>query len=119
MSVWPPPGATAVDITDAYPRLAARDYHYGPAFHGLQAMWRRGNEIFADIAPPDTTGLGADGFGIHPALLDAALHAGLLTAAPRPGDDAAAVLLGRGCPARRRRRAVRARIAPTARTRYP
>ena len=32
----------------AYERLAARGYGYGPAFQGLTAMWRRGDEIFAE-----------------------------------------------------------------------
>ncbi len=73
LSVWPPAGATAVDLTDAYQRLVARGYQYGPAFHGLSAMWQSGGDIFADIALPD--GLTTTGFGIHPVLLDAALHA--------------------------------------------
>ena len=37
LSVWPPVGATAVDVADAYERLAGRGYEYGPAFQGLQA----------------------------------------------------------------------------------
>ena len=53
LSVWPPVGATAVDVTDAYQQLAERGYEYGPAFQGLQAMWRRGNEVFAEVAVPD------------------------------------------------------------------
>ncbi len=73
LSVWPPAGATAVDLTDAYRRLAARGYQYGRAFQGLLAMWQSGGDIFAEIALPD--GLTTTGFGIHPALLDAALHA--------------------------------------------
>ncbi|MBV8294596.1 MAG: SDR family NAD(P)-dependent oxidoreductase, partial [Mycobacterium sp.] len=73
LSSWPPVGGLAVDVTDAYARLAARGYHYGPAFQGLQAMWRRGGEVFAEIAVPD--GVEVGGFGIHPVLLDAALQA--------------------------------------------
>jgi acyl transferase domain-containing protein len=75
MSVWPPVGATAVDVTDAYERLAERGYEYGPAFQGLQAMWQRGNEVFAEVAVPEVAGVEVDGFGIHPVLVDAALHA--------------------------------------------
>ncbi|SHN08502.1 pimaricinolide synthase PimS1 [Actinacidiphila paucisporea] len=76
---WPPAAATAVDLGDAYQRLAERGYAYGPAFRGLRALWRRGDEVFAEVALPE----GADpaGFGLHPALLDAALHAALLTVA--------------------------------------
>ncbi|MGD1241699.1 type I polyketide synthase [Mycobacterium seoulense] len=75
MSVWPPVGATPVEVGDAYARLAERGYEYGRAFRGLRAMWRRGDEIFADVALPDDAGAQDGGFGIHPVLLDAALHA--------------------------------------------
>ncbi|HZE16834.1 MAG TPA: acyltransferase domain-containing protein, partial [Mycobacterium sp.] len=78
MSAWPPPGALPVDVSDAYQRLAEQGYQYGPAFQGLQAMWRRGLEIFAEAAIPD--GVQTSGMGIHPALLDAALHAAGLAA---------------------------------------
>ena len=73
--MWPPAGATAVDVTDAYERLAARGYEYGPAFQGLQALWRRGDEVFAEVAVPEVAGVKVGGFGIHPVLVDAALHA--------------------------------------------
>ncbi|MDT5355857.1 MAG: 4-hydroxyphenylalkanoate synthase [Mycobacterium sp.] len=72
LSVWPPVGAESVDISDGYPRLAARGYGYGPAFQGLAAIWRRGPELFAEAAIP--AGTSVDGMGIHPALLDAVLH---------------------------------------------
>ncbi|OBB67059.1 type I polyketide synthase [Mycobacterium sp. 852014-50255_SCH5639931] len=75
LSMWPPVGATPVDVADAYARLAERGYEYGRAFRGLRAMWRRGEEIFADVALPDDAGAQDGGFGIHPVLLDAALHA--------------------------------------------
>ncbi|WP_133056477.1 SDR family NAD(P)-dependent oxidoreductase, partial [Mycobacterium decipiens] len=74
MSVWPPAGAVAVDVTDGYERLAARGYGYGPAFRGLTAMWARGDELFAEVRLPEAAGA-VSGFGVHPALLDAALHA--------------------------------------------
>ena len=87
LAVWPPVGATAVDVTGCYDRLAALGYEYGPAFRGLQAMWRRGREIFAEVAVPQAAGLTVGGYGIHPVLLDAALHAlGI------DDEDAAAVL---------------------------
>ncbi|MFI9383506.1 SDR family NAD(P)-dependent oxidoreductase [Kutzneria sp. NPDC052558] len=75
---WPPAGAVAVDLTSAYERLAEQGYVYGPAFQGIQRMWRRGEEIFAEVASPVPT----DGFTIHPALLDAAMQAIVLD-----GDD--------------------------------
>ncbi|KZS62298.1 type I polyketide synthase [Mycobacterium ostraviense] len=75
LSVWPPAGATPLDVTDAYEWLAARGYTYGPAFRGLRAMWQLGEEIFAEVSLPEHAGLEVGGFGIHPVLLDAALHA--------------------------------------------
>ncbi|MBV8180547.1 MAG: SDR family NAD(P)-dependent oxidoreductase, partial [Mycobacterium sp.] len=78
LSVWPPEGATAVDVTDGYQRLATRGYEYGPAFRGLTALWRRGDELFAEVTLPEAAG-GIGGFGVHPVLLDAALHAAAVT----------------------------------------
>jgi 4-hydroxyphenylalkanoate synthase len=75
LSVWPPAGAESVDISDGYARLAARGYEYGPAFQGLVAIWRRGQELFAEAATPAEASVQGDGMGIHPALLDAVLHA--------------------------------------------
>ncbi|OBG22026.1 type I polyketide synthase [Mycobacterium sp. 852002-51057_SCH5723018] len=72
LSVWPPVGAAAVDVAGAYQWLAELGYEYGPAFQGLRAMWRRGTEIFTEVDVP--AGL-PGGFGVHPVLLDAALHA--------------------------------------------
>jgi polyketide synthase 7 len=74
LSVWPPPGAMALDVTGAYERLAGRGYEYGPAFQGLQAMWRRGDELFAEVGVPVNVGVDVAEFGIHPVLLDSALH---------------------------------------------
>ncbi|MFY2862114.1 acyltransferase domain-containing protein, partial [Mycobacterium sp. THU-M104] len=78
LSVWPPAGAVPVDIGDGYERLAERGYGYGPAFRGLTSMWRRGAEVFAEVALPADAGLSVAGFGVHPVLLDAALHAVIL-----------------------------------------
>ncbi len=73
---WPPAGAEPVDVSGFYPEAADAGYAYGPVFQGLTAAWRRGGEVFAEVRLPDEPGA----YGIHPALLDAALHAcGLLT----------------------------------------
>ncbi|WP_214321463.1 type I polyketide synthase [Nonomuraea sediminis] len=74
-SPWPPSAADEIDVTGAYAVLAARGYEYGPAFQGLRRAFRRGEEVFAEVALPPQ--LAADGFAVHPALLDAALHAWL------------------------------------------
>nr|BAO66519.1 type I polyketide synthase [Streptomyces sp. MJ635-86F5] len=72
---WPPPDAAPVDVSRAYEELSDRGYQYGPAYQGLRAAWRRGHEIFAEVALGDETRAEAGLFGLHPALLDAALHA--------------------------------------------
>ncbi|MFD0278332.1 SDR family NAD(P)-dependent oxidoreductase [Kitasatospora sp. NPDC127111] len=72
LAQWPPVGAEAVDLDGFYPGLAAGGLVYGPVFQGTQAVWRRGEELFAEVALPD--GVSVAGFGLHPALLDAALH---------------------------------------------
>ncbi|QUQ65445.1 type I polyketide synthase [Kutzneria sp. CA-103260] len=77
LAAWPPAGATPVDVTDLYDRLAARGYGYGPAFQGVRAAWRRGDEVFAEVSLPAAAGESGS-FGVHPALLDAALHAEFL-----------------------------------------
>jgi polyketide synthase 12 len=92
MSVWPPVGATPVDIEGLYDRLAARGYGYGPAFQGLTAMWRRGDEVFADVSLPNHAGVSPAGFGVHPAVLDAALHA-VIVATEADHDSGSGVLV--------------------------
>ncbi len=58
-----------------YDHLAARGLEYGPTFQGLLGVWRHGDELLAEVALPAGTQPGAEAFGLHPALLDAALHA--------------------------------------------
>ncbi|HTA14861.1 MAG TPA: SDR family NAD(P)-dependent oxidoreductase, partial [Solirubrobacteraceae bacterium] len=72
--VWPPPGAEAIDVEGFYEELAAQGLRYGPSFRGVQAVWRRGEELFAEVALPIADGAEPEGFIVHPALLDAALH---------------------------------------------
>ncbi len=84
--VWPPKGASAVALDGLYDRLAELGYRYGPAFQGLAAVWRRGEEIFAEVGLEQGLAAQAPRFGIHPALLDAALHA-ILATAPGGGPD--------------------------------
>ncbi|MFJ6486797.1 SDR family NAD(P)-dependent oxidoreductase, partial [Streptomyces sp. NPDC091682] len=82
--VWPPKGATAVGLDDLYAGLAADGLQYGTVFQGLKAAWRRGSEVFAEVALPEEAHGAAAAFGLHPALLDAALHATeLLDNSPR------------------------------------
>jgi acyl carrier protein len=74
LAEWPPAGAEPVELGDPYARLAELGYDYGPAFRGLQAVWRHGDDLFAEVKSE----VDAAGYALHPALLDAALHAQLL-----------------------------------------
>ncbi|MER6338127.1 type I polyketide synthase, partial [Streptomyces tendae] len=91
LGVWPPVGAVAVSVEGAYERLAEQGYGYGPVFQGLRAAWQRGEEIFAEVVLPEGAEAGADAerFGVHPALLDAAMHAAMVA---EGGDDGATFL---------------------------
>nr|ARS01474.1 NcmAII [Saccharothrix syringae] len=70
---WPPAGAEPVDLDGFHDRLAAAGVDCSPAFRGLRAVWRRGDDVFAEAelgqAERD------DRFALHPALLDAATQA--------------------------------------------
>ncbi|WP_344295700.1 SDR family NAD(P)-dependent oxidoreductase, partial [Streptomyces synnematoformans] len=85
---WPPPAdaAAPVDLSDGYLRLGARGYDYGPVFQGLRRLWHGdsdgsvGDVTFAEVALPDEATADAERAGVHPALLDAVLHAVLLGA---------------------------------------
>ncbi|WP_440581469.1 polyketide synthase dehydratase domain-containing protein, partial [Streptomyces sp. PT19] len=73
-TVWPPTDAEPLDLTGLYERMAEGGYRYGPLFQGLRAAWRRGDEVFAEVALPEGAEREAAGYGLHPALLDASLH---------------------------------------------
>ncbi len=75
---WPPAGAQALPLDDCYERLAAMNLDYGPAFRGVRAVWRRDAEVFAEVALPDAVADRAGAFGLHPALLDAAVQVAFL-----------------------------------------
>ncbi|TDV56120.1 type I polyketide synthase [Actinophytocola oryzae] len=81
LTEWPPAGATAVPVDDVYDGLASMGLDYGPVFQGLRKAWLRDGEVFAEVALPEQAEADAARFGVHPALLDAALH-GLLVSDP-------------------------------------
>ncbi|GAA5202315.1 hypothetical protein GCM10023322_84090 [Rugosimonospora acidiphila] len=71
----PPPGATPIDLTGFYEALADGGVEYGPAFQGVRAAWRDGEDVVAQVVLADEPG----GHHLHPALFDAALHSCGLT----------------------------------------
>ncbi|MFF2184737.1 SDR family NAD(P)-dependent oxidoreductase [Streptomyces sp. NPDC058155] len=87
---WPPRGAEAIDLTGLYERVAGADgegHAYGPAFQGLTAAWSDGGEIFAEVTLPEPLRADADAYTLHPAALDAALHAMDLIGPPSPDGE--------------------------------
>ncbi|AKZ60159.1 Type I polyketide synthase [Streptomyces ambofaciens ATCC 23877] len=85
---WPPADARAVPVNDLYPELAAAGLDYGPVFQGLRGVWRAGEELWAEVELPEAAHADAGRFGLHPALLDAALHSlavGAVTSDGRAG----------------------------------
>ncbi|MGH3781380.1 MAG: SDR family NAD(P)-dependent oxidoreductase, partial [Pseudonocardiaceae bacterium] len=74
LTEWPPANAEAINIDGAYEQFSENGYGYGPVFRGLRGVWRRGSEVFAEVALPDEVVEDAALFGLHPALLDSALH---------------------------------------------
>ncbi|MFJ4920196.1 SDR family NAD(P)-dependent oxidoreductase [Streptomyces sp. NPDC088725] len=87
-TVWPPRDADAVDIDGLFERYASDGLEYGPVFRGLRAVWRQDDTVYAEVALPDSVeDTGA--FGLHPALLHAALHGTVFL----PGDGDGGPLL--------------------------
>ncbi|MFD0071765.1 type I polyketide synthase [Streptomyces sp. NPDC127166] len=65
-------------VDGCYAELAASGYAYGPVFQGLRAARRHGTDLVAEVALPASV-TDAASYGLHPALLDAALHPIVIT----------------------------------------
>ena len=78
LAQWPPEGAIPADPADLaglYDDLSGIGYRYGPVFQGVRAVWTLGEAVYAELSLPQEQHEEAARFGLHPALLDAALHA--------------------------------------------
>ncbi|MFF3020363.1 type I polyketide synthase [Streptomyces sp. NPDC057939] len=75
LTAWPPPGATEVPLDGRYDALDGIGFAYGPTFRGLRKAWQHDDAVYAEVTLPDGAADQAGRFGLHPALLDAALHA--------------------------------------------
>ncbi|MFJ6818759.1 polyketide synthase dehydratase domain-containing protein, partial [Streptomyces avermitilis] len=82
---WPPVGATPVDLNTAYDQMADAGFAYGLAFQGLRAAWRYGDDILVEARLPEEVSGDAAAYGLHPALLDAALQGTGLLSVAGPG----------------------------------
>jgi malonyl CoA-acyl carrier protein transacylase/acyl carrier protein len=109
---WPPADAEAVSIDGVYEALADAGFAYGATFQGLRAVWRRGGEVFAEVALPEADRAAAEHFGLHPALLDAALHT-LAFAPATAGRSLLPYSFERVCLEAVGATALRVRLAPT------
>ncbi|MGP3966016.1 type I polyketide synthase, partial [Nonomuraea sp. 3N208] len=75
LTQWPPVGAEPVEVEALYDELAVSGLEYGPLFQGVSRAWQQGGAVFAEITLPEQAHTEAARFGLHPALLDASLHA--------------------------------------------
>ncbi|GAB2684954.1 SDR family NAD(P)-dependent oxidoreductase [Nocardia thraciensis] len=74
---WPPAGTESVPPERVVERISdVAGLTYGPTFLGVEAVWRRPGEVFAEIAPAADIAAEADRYVVHPALFDLALQAG-------------------------------------------
>ncbi|OKI28872.1 type I polyketide synthase [Streptomyces sp. CB03911] len=85
LTEWPPAGATELPVEEVYQALATAGLAYGPAFQGLRTVWRDGDTFYAEAALPEALREEAGRFGLHPALLDAALQLPGLAEVPGGG----------------------------------
>ncbi|MFE7558763.1 SDR family NAD(P)-dependent oxidoreductase, partial [Kitasatospora sp. NPDC057500] len=85
LALWPPAGATELPVDGFYERLAGAGFGYGPAFQGLTAAWRLGEDVYAEVVLPESETGQAARFHLHPALLDAAMHGVALAGAGADG----------------------------------
>src|SRR6202008_280612 len=74
LDAWPPQGAEPLEVDYLYDLLAEHGLQYGPAFQGLSKAWKEGERVYAEVVLPEEQANQAQGFAIHPALLDSALH---------------------------------------------
>ncbi|WP_432049245.1 polyketide synthase dehydratase domain-containing protein, partial [Streptomyces asiaticus] len=75
LAAWPPAGASPLPVEGLYEGLVEAGLTYGPVFRGLRSAWRVGDEVYAELELPEGARSEAGAFGLHPALLDSALHA--------------------------------------------
>ncbi|MFB6894516.1 type I polyketide synthase, partial [Kitasatospora sp. NPDC056327] len=70
---WPPSG-TPLDVAALADRTAAAGLDFGPAFQGVTAAWQDGSTTYLEVGLAEDQRADAARFGLHPALLDAALR---------------------------------------------
>ncbi|MDT3399504.1 SDR family NAD(P)-dependent oxidoreductase, partial [Streptomyces sp. B1866] len=88
--------ADEVPADGHYASLAASGLEYGPAFRGVEALWRGAAEAvgrLADAGDAAAARQGPEAYLVHPALLDSALQVLAAALPPRPDGSAGAPYL--------------------------
>lgn len=83
----PPAHAEKMDVSALYSDLADLGYGYGPTFQGIVEGYHVGSEVWARVELPEAAEPSAIRYGLHPALLDSAMHSLLLTQRLRDEDS--------------------------------
>ncbi|HET8934078.1 MAG TPA: SDR family NAD(P)-dependent oxidoreductase, partial [Polyangiales bacterium] len=85
LRAWDLTGAEAIEVDGLYERLQAQGLEYGPAFQGLRSLHCDARGVaYSRVRLDDKWRSQAGLYGVHPALLDAALH-GLVLLGQRDG----------------------------------
>ena len=84
-------GAVVLSVDELYPLLAEHGFGYGVSFQCVRQLWQVGEGLLVELELPQS--VNPEGFKIHPALLDAAMHGSALTDG---GDDQSLPFLWRG-----------------------
>jgi len=71
---WPPPGAEELGLEGFYDELAAVGMEYGPSFQNVRAAWVLGDRLYTEVDLAAAEEATASSYGLHPALLDGAIH---------------------------------------------
>ncbi|MET0557093.1 MAG: type I polyketide synthase [Solirubrobacterales bacterium] len=71
---WPPPGAEELRLEGFYDELAAVGMEYGPSFQNVRAAWVLGDCLYTEVDLAAAEEAVASLYGLHPALLDGAIH---------------------------------------------
>ena len=65
-------GGASVDVSSMYETLSGVGLQYGASFRGLRSLSRGVDEALGRVQLSESTSV--EGYGLHPALLDAALQ---------------------------------------------
>ncbi|HWY18788.1 MAG TPA: SDR family NAD(P)-dependent oxidoreductase, partial [Solirubrobacteraceae bacterium] len=91
---WPPADATEIPLEEFHAEIAAVGFDFGPTFLGVRRVWRRGEELLAEVSLPEAEQAQAADYGLHPALFDAAIRGMVLRSNDGEGDLPQASLEG-------------------------